>query len=164
VRPAPAQVALKRLAYLVLVGRRIAAQQGHGTDDHAGGAVSALGRLFLDERLLDGVQRPAGREPLDRGDVRALGGPGGEVAGRPGLAGHEDEARAAQADAAAEPRPGKPQVVAEHVEQGRIRLAADPPGRPVHGHVEFRLHMVGIPSARTVDEPTLNRVCIRLQA
>jgi hypothetical protein len=30
--------------------------------------------------------------------------------------------------------------------------------------VKFLLHMVGIPSARTVDEPTLHRVCIRLQA
>ena len=121
-RAAPAQVAVQRLAHLVLVGRGLRRSRRHRADDHPGRAVAALGRLLVDQRLLDGVQR-AVRQALDRGDL-AFRGPGREVAGGPGLAVDQHEARAAQPDAAAEPRPGQAQIVPEHVEQRRVRLAA----------------------------------------
>ena len=150
VRAAPAQVAVQRRAYVGLGRRRVVAQQGHRADDHPRRAVAALGRLLVHHRLLYRVHRAAVRQALHRGDVLALGRPGREVTGGPGPAADEHEARAAQPDPAAEPRPGQPEVLAQHVEQGSVRLAPDEPLRAVNRRPN-------------IDCAHGHRVCIRLQ-
>ena len=138
-RPAAAQIAVQSLPHLLLSRGGTVAQQADRGHHHAGGAVAALGGLLIDERLLDRMEPAAARHPL-HGDDRAVHGRHRQVAGRAGATPDEHEARPAQPRPAAEPRPGQAQVMAEHVEQRRIRLAGHAALRAVHGQPEPGLH------------------------
>src|SRR6202041_2296368 len=87
-------------------------------------------------------------------DVPARRGPGGEVARRPRLAVDEHEAGTAQAEDAAEPRPGQARIVPENFKQGSVRLTADGPRRPVHGQLKFLLHPAGLPFRGALARPS----------
>jgi hypothetical protein len=56
VRPAAAQVAVQSLPHLLLSRGGTVAEQAHRGHHHAGGAVTALGGLLVDERLLDRME------------------------------------------------------------------------------------------------------------
>ena len=63
--------------------------------DHAGGAEAALERLGVEKRLLHRMQFAVAGEPLERGDLAALGAEGGNEATVDRLAVEPDRARAA---------------------------------------------------------------------
>jgi hypothetical protein len=146
VRPAAAQIAVQRLPYLLFGrGGTVGQQTGRG-HHHAGAAVTALGRLLVDERLLDRMQPAVTiRQPLHGGD-RAVDARHRQVAGGTGAAVDEHEARPAQPQPAAEPRAGQAQVMTEHVEQRRARLAGHAAFGAVHGQPELGLrHVSSLP-------------------
>ena len=137
--PAAAQIAVQSLPHLLLGRGGMLAQQAGRGYHHAGGAITALDGLLVDERLLDRMKPIAGLQPL-HGDDRAVHGRHRQVAGRAGAVPDQHEARPAQSRPAAESRPGQAQVLAEHVEQRRIRLAGHTALRAVHGQPELGLH------------------------
>ena len=65
-----------------------------------------------------------------------------QPAADPGPAVDQHQARPAQPEPAAEPRPGQAQVMAEHVEQRRIRLTGHGAFGAVHGQPELGLHEI----------------------
>jgi hypothetical protein len=85
------------------------------------------------------VRALAVRQSL-HGSDRSCDGRNRQVAGRADAATDEDEARPASPDPAAEPRSGQAQVVAEHVEQRRVRLTTDGALHTIHRQAEFSLH------------------------
>lgn len=72
----------------------------------------------------------------------------------------EHEARPAQAGAAAEPRAGQAEIVAQDIEAGRIRVAADRPLDAVDGQPDVAF--LRVPASGGVDGAHSQRVCIRL--
>ena len=112
---AAAEVALEALANRRLVGRRTALDQADRGEHHARRAVAALERVMVVERLLDRMELAVRREPLDRGDLHAVGLDAEHRAGLHRLAVHEHRARAARRRVAADVRPGEPEALAEHV-------------------------------------------------
>ncbi|MEJ2211151.1 MAG: hypothetical protein P8129_19210 [Anaerolineae bacterium] len=111
--------------------------QGRGSHQQAGGAKAALHRAVLDEGLLQGMQlarlAPPGSQALDGQHLLALGPAGGPDAGPYGLAVQQDDARAAQAVAAADLGAGEAQIVAQHVGQLGVRADFDLVFRAVDG-------------------------------
>src|SRR5216117_1336619 len=69
---APAQVAFELVADLLLRRFRIALEQLAGGQNHAGRAEAALQAVLLPETLLDRMQVPVLREPLNGGDLGAV--------------------------------------------------------------------------------------------
>src|SRR4051812_17065493 len=109
---APAQVAFEPVPDLVLARIRRAATQVGRTHDHPRCAEPALQAMVLLERGLHRVQLAAGGEPLDRGDLGALGLDREHGARLDGLAVNVDGARAALAGVAADVRAGEPELLA----------------------------------------------------
>src|SRR2546423_1663270 len=72
-RRAAAEVALQRGAALLLARVGVAVEQVGGGHDHARRAVAALEAVVGPEGLLHRMQRVLAAEPLDRGDLRAVG-------------------------------------------------------------------------------------------
>ena len=91
---AAAEVALEGAGQVVSARFVGEARRGH---DHAGGAEAALERLRVEERLLHRVQLAVAGEPLERGDLAALGPEGGDEAAVDRLAVEPDGAGAAVA-------------------------------------------------------------------
>ena len=124
-RAAAAQIGLHRCAN-IRVGRIvILLQQALRPHDHAGDAVSALRRLFVDECAL---QRPRvfdRAEAFDGGYLLAVEQQQGRQAGEYGFAIHHDGAGAALAQATAELGAVKGKIVPQHIEQGRIGFRID---------------------------------------
>src|SRR6185437_181631 len=108
------------------VGRlRIALQQRLRPHHHAGDAVAALRGLLFHESALDRRRRLDGAEALQRRDLLAFEQQQRRHAGQYRLAVDDHGAGAALAEAATEFRGVEFQVVAEHVEQRRIRIGVD---------------------------------------
>src|ERR1700742_2756281 len=121
VRPAPAQVRVHGLLDLVLGGARIALEERVRGHDHAVGAVAALRGLVLDERRLHLARLLGGPEALERRDLLALHRARRRDARADRLAVRLHGACAALREAAAEARAVQPQLVAQHVQQRRVR-------------------------------------------
>ena len=92
-RAAAAQIAVQSLPHLLLSRRGTVAQQANRRHHQAGGAITALGGLLVDECLLDRME-PAGRQPL-HGDDRAVHGRHRQVTGRAGAVPDQHVARPA---------------------------------------------------------------------
>src|ERR1041384_6097841 len=104
---AAADVAAHLLADLVVGLRPPLAEQRDRAHDLTRRAEPALERVVLDERGLHRMQLVAAREPLDRRDLRALGGDRQRQAGIDRLAVAQHGARTALAMIAALAGPGE---------------------------------------------------------
>ena len=124
----------------------VGAGWSRSSHQHARGAVTALGSLFVDERLLDRMELTVARQAFHGGDG-ATACRYRQVARRAGAALDQHEARSAKPYPAAELRPGQPQVMAEHIEQWRIRLAGHAALRAVHGQPESGFRHGFLPNA-----------------
>src|SRR5262245_60828566 len=111
--PAATEIAAERLLDLAITRVRGALEERLARHDHAVDAVAALGGLLLDERLLERMGLGRRAEALERRDP--VSGRLGERhrARADGLAVHEDGARAALPEAAAELRAVEGEIVAE---------------------------------------------------
>src|ERR687897_151525 len=127
---AAAEVPLEGLAHLFVGRVRVLPQVAGRRHDHARCAVAALEAVVAMERLLDRMQLPVGRQPLDRRDLPAVDLHGEQVARFDGLAVHQDGARAARRGIASDVGPGEPEGLPEEVHEERarldVRLARDP--------------------------------------
>src|SRR5581483_8041266 len=140
---AAAEVAGERLADLVVRRARVAAQQVDGRDDEAGRAEAALHGAGVDERLLDGVELAAVREPLHRRHLVPVRLRGEHEARADEHAVEQHRARAALALLARVLRARQAELLAQRKEQrlalpavGLARLAVDPDGDP-HSTTRF---------------------------
>ena len=115
--PAAADVILHAVLDLLQRRLRFFLQQGHGGQDHARRAIPALHGVVLGEGPLDGVERLAPGQPLDRPHGFAPHGFQGKLAGLDGLVVEEHRAGPAIALAAAEFRPGQAEIGAQRPEQ-----------------------------------------------
>src|ERR1700722_11577090 len=119
---ATAQIARKSQPDLGLARLLVAVEQRLGEHDHAGGAVAALCRLLRYESGLQGVRPFEGTEAFERGDLRLPERVDWRDAGAHRCAVDEHRAGAALAKPAAELRGIEAKIIAQHVEQRRVRL------------------------------------------
>src|ERR1700730_18770523 len=144
VRPTPADVAAHRR---VDVGLRRALARGEqrGRAHHlAGLAVSALGHVLLDPRLLHGMEPAAPRQALDVRDTTAFHRRDRRHAGAHRGAVHVHGTGPAEGHAAAELRAGEIEILAQHPEERLCRIAGQVHRSP--GTVQCR-HLM-LPCAR----------------
>src|ERR1700730_4244739 len=130
--PAAAQIAGKCQPDLGLAWLLVAVEQRFGQHDHAGDAVAALHRLLRDEGGLQRVRPLDGTEAFERGDLQLP-----ERADRRDAGAHwgtvdEHHAGAALAKPAAELGGVEAKIIAQHVEQRRVRLGRHAVHRTVH--------------------------------
>src|SRR5262245_10754881 len=130
---APAEVALERLADLLVGWVRVLLQVADRRHDHARRAVPALEAVVAMDRLLDRVHLPVGRQPLDRRDLPAVDLHGEQVARLDGLTVHQDGARTARRGIASDVGPGEPEGLPEEVHEERARLDVRRARDPVDG-------------------------------
>ena len=110
----------------LLVGRLgISPQQRLRPHHHAGDAVAALRRLLFHESALDRRRRLDGAETLQRRHLLALQQQQRRDAGKHGLAVHHHRAGAALTEPAAEFGGVELEILAQHIEQRRIRIGID---------------------------------------
>src|SRR5262249_30283879 len=100
-------------------------------------AVAALGDLLGDPGTLDRMAAVVG-ESLDREDLLALGGAGGDLTGLLGDPLEGGSAGSALPPAAAPPCGGEVEAVAQHPEQRRVRSGVDGDGLPVDSEGDHR--------------------------
>lgn len=116
---------------------RIVHEKRGSADEQATRAVAALHRILVDERLLHRMELIAFRKTLDRRDLQPIA--------RGLVHGHEarcslpssgdDETGAALAEAAAIPRTGETEVVAQRLQQRNVRLDIELAPLAVHGEL-----------------------------
>lgn len=144
---APTEVGIEPLANFGVGGPGSPFQQGNRGKDHARGAITALEGLFVQERLLDGVELPVAGQPLDGEDGTAGGLFDREGACVFAVAIHEHGAGAALAFAAAVLGAGEFEVFAEDLQERSVWFGSDRVALAVDG--EFKLAFHGsIPASR----------------
>src|SRR5437016_8207144 len=121
-RAAAAKISIQRGSDLRIARVSLALEQGHGRNDDAVDAVSALDRLLVDKRLLQRMEPRLVADPFDSDDLVTGYRPQRRVARRHGIAVQQHVARAALRLAAAEPRPLQLQIVTKDVQQRGARL------------------------------------------
>src|SRR5918999_233305 len=119
---ATADVALDRLADLVLRRLRVGVEQVLGAHQDSGGAVAALERVMRPERLLQGVQLAVARKALHGLELRPVGLDREHHAGLDRVPVQQDRARAAVAGVAADMRPRQLEVVTQEVDEQAPRF------------------------------------------
>src|SRR2546425_9608353 len=122
---AAAQVARQRLLDLVARRPRMLGQQRFGGEQERGGTVAALRRAQLGERVLERMERPAHRHPLDGLDAPPGAREAEHEAGEDRLAVHQHGAGTALAQLTAVLRAGEPEVLAQHFKQRLVRREGD---------------------------------------
>src|SRR5262245_57551701 len=122
---APAEVAGEPVARLGFGRIRIALEQRLGGDQQAGRAEAALQRRMLEEFSLQRMQIVPARHAFDRLDRAAFGLHGEHQARADQAAIDRHAAGAAVARAASLLASGQIQLVAQHIEQGELRLAQE---------------------------------------
>src|SRR5262245_29874670 len=129
VRAAAAEIAVEALAHLLLARPRIGIEQCLRAHDHAVGAVAALRRLLADEGALERVRFVDRAQPLDGGDTGIAERPDLGDAGADWPPVGQHRAGAALGKAAAELGAVELEIVAQNIEQRRVRLGRH---RPAH--------------------------------
>ncbi|MNE68148.1 hypothetical protein D3C80_1637960 [compost metagenome] len=137
---AAAQVAGQLIANLFVAGLGNAIEQGLGGHDHAVHAVTTLGRLLVDERLLHRVRRGLAAQPFEGGDIAAGGAGQGDDAGAGGHSVDDHRTRPTLAQAAAVLGAVQAQVVAQDQQQRGVRHGADFDGLAVDLQGDGCLH------------------------
>src|SRR5438874_6230692 len=122
VGPAAAQIASKCQLDLGFARLLFAVEQRFGHHDHAGDAVAALYRLLLDESGLQRVRLLDGTDTFERRYLRLPKRADWQDAGTHRGAVDEHRAGAALAKPAAELGAIEAKIIAQHVEQRRIRF------------------------------------------
>jgi len=130
-RTAAAKVASERRAHVLLARSRVAVEQLFRRHNHAVDAVAALGGLLVDEGLLQRVQFAWRAEAFDRRDLASRYRADRRDAGTDRLAIDQHRASAALRQAAAEFGAVELEVVAQHVEQRRVRLSGNRTAHPI---------------------------------
>src|ERR1700730_11335557 len=130
--PATAQIAGKSQPDLGLTRLMDAVEQRFGTHDHAGDAVAALRRLLRHESGLQRVRPLERTEAFERGDLRLPERADRRDAGAQRGAVDEHRAGAALAKPAAELGGIEAEIIAQHIEQRRVRLGRHAVHRAVH--------------------------------
>src|SRR5712671_7672004 len=138
-RTAPADVVVERQRDLTARRRRVAVEERLGGDEDAGQAIAALARLLVEKGLLQRMRPLRGAEPLDRQHSLADDGRDGPTAGFHRLALDQHHAGAALLETAAEFCAGEAEMVAQDVEQRRVRIGGDARRLAVHRE-GYRLH------------------------
>jgi len=110
---------------------RIAVEQVGRRHDHAARAIAALSRLLIDEGLLQRVRLVERAEPFERGHLVSLDRAYRRHAGASSRAVDQHRAGAALRQAAAVFGAIELEIVAQHVEQRRVRLGIDRARRPL---------------------------------
>ena len=110
-RAAAAEIARQRFPDLAVGRFGSVVQQRFGRHDHAVDAVAALGRLFIDEGLLNFVHLFGRAQAFEGGDRFILHGAHRGDTGADGVAVHDDRTGAALSEAAAELGAVEPEVV-----------------------------------------------------
>src|SRR5260221_14398707 len=129
---AAAQIAGKSQPDLGLTWLLDAVEQRFGQTDPAGDAVADLHRLLRDERGLQWVRPLDGTEAFERGDLRLPERADWRDAGAHWGAVDEHHAGAALTKPAAELGGVEAKIIAQHIEQRRVRLGRHPVHRTVH--------------------------------
>jgi len=124
-RTAAAEIPRQRFFDLAVGRFGIFIQQGFARHDHAVDAVATLGRLLIDEGLLNFVHLLGRAQAFERSNRFILHGAHRSDTGADGIAVHDDRACAALSETAAEFRPVQPEIVTESVEQRHIGLGLD---------------------------------------
>ena len=133
---AAAQIAGKSEPDLGLARLLVAVEQRFGQHDHAGDAVAALRRLLLNESGLQRVRPLDGAEAFERGDLQLPERADCRDAGAHRGAVDEHHAGAALAKPAAELGGIEAKIIAQHIEQRRVRLGQHAVHRAVHPEAE----------------------------
>src|SRR5690348_376047 len=120
-----AEVACERFFYLVARGTGIGAEEGLGREQEGGRAVTALGGADLGERVLEGVETPVPRHPLDGLHAMARAGHAQHQAGQDRDLVQEHGAGPALPQLAAVLGPGEAQVLTQHLEQSLVGSEGD---------------------------------------
>jgi hypothetical protein len=116
---ASAQITLDGMRDVLARRRRIALQQLHPRQDHAGRAITALQTVAFPESFLHRMQLPVVGQSFDGGDLGPICLHGEERARLHCLAVHQHGARAAERGFAADVRAGEVAVLAKEMnEQG----------------------------------------------
>src|SRR2546427_209330 len=118
-------------------------EQRPGGEQERWGAVAALRRAQLGERVLEGMQPTALRHPLDRLHPAPGAREAEHQAGEHRTRIHEHRAGAALAQLAAVLRAGEAQVLAQHFEQRLVRCERDLDGLAVELQRDLRLGVEG---------------------
>jgi hypothetical protein len=121
-RATPAQVLLQSAYDLFARRLGIHLKKGDACQDHARRAETALQGVILHERLLERVQLPVPRQPLNGHDLLVFDVLHLQETGTAGDAVDQHGARAAVPFAAAEFRPGQPEVGAQHPKQRAVAI------------------------------------------
>jgi hypothetical protein len=146
---AAAEVALEPVPDLLVGGVRIAREQVGGGHDHAGRTEAALEAVLLPEGGLHRVQFAVTvREALDGRDLRAVGLRGEHGAALHRLSVHVNRARAAVRGVAAHVSTGKPELVAQPVDEQESRLHVLLPLLTVDGDLDVHARAHQTPSGR----------------
>src|SRR5690242_6768645 len=124
-RTAAAEIPRQRFFDLAVGRFGIFIQQGFARHDHAVDAVATLGRLLIDEGLLNFVHLLGRAQAFERSNRFILHRAHRSDTGADGIAVHDDRACAALSETAAEFRPVQPEIVTESVEQRHIGLGLD---------------------------------------
>ena len=103
-------------------------EQCLGRDQNARQAIAALTRLLVEKGLLQRVRPLRRAQTLDGEDGLAGDGRDGLAAGFLGMAVDQHHAAAALLRTAAEFRPDEAEMVAENIEQRRVRVRGDADG------------------------------------
>src|SRR3954463_7107313 len=116
---ASAQHRRHRLPQLGVGGFRVLIEKRFRRENHTAQAEPALSRLFLDERLLNGMRMLSGPKPFEGDDLRTIDSTDGCDTGADRSPAGKHRAGTALPQPAAELRPAQAKVVAEDVEQRR---------------------------------------------
>src|SRR2546425_1106051 len=166
VAAAAAEVAGEGLPHLLLVRSGRPREEGARGHDHAGRAIAALRGLLGDEGGLERIGAVRGAEALDGDHVlthhRARGGD----ARADRAPTHEHRAGAALGETAAEMSARQPQVIAQDVEEGNVRIirldlpasAVDPQRELRHACPPWAGHAIPEARSRGCVAETLPRV------
>ena len=114
----------------------VAREQRHDRHDDAVDAISTLGSLLVDECLLHGVQLVATSQTLDGRDVVPRRRPERRIAGLHRVAIEKHGARAAVAFATTESRSFELEIVAQNVQERRLRRCRHRAIPAIHAQLE----------------------------
>src|SRR5882757_6948696 len=129
---AAAEVERQSFAHLLLAGMRLGVENRLGGRDHAVDAVAALGRLLGDEGLLQRMRLFHAAQAFDGDDLGLADLRQRYHAGARRLSIDQDRAGPALPQAAAEFGAIEAEIVAQDVEQRRVRLGRNAAHRAVH--------------------------------
>ena len=140
VSAATAEVAVQRDADGVVARAGLGVEQGLRAHDEAGGTVTALGGIDIEERALEGMEIALAAQALERRDLLAGGLGDGNRAGLDGRSVDDHRTRAALAKPTSVLCGREPEVVPEDDKKGGGFGRAHRHGLAIHDQGELKIH------------------------